>query len=166
MEVAEHHRMGGGPTPIGSRATPSSAEAAAGLTYGPDEHIIVFAECEQLVGRGDFERAAAVLTNRRFLLVSPAPGTGCALSAAEERSACRIINHETLDDGSMLLVLGCRRGHRCLYFKPPWKPEVELMLDAFASQASLEEAAEVDRFALAQEFAGLCREEDDEEDDF
>jgi len=165
MQVAELNETGEGPAPLEPRTGTTSLESAVGLMRATGEHIVAVAQCEQLIGRGDFQRAAVVLTDRRFLLVSYSPDTGYSLSAAEERSTYRSIVHKAHADGSMLVVLMCGHGHQSLYFKPSWRREAELVLEAFATPPVGRAEPEVDRFALAQEFAGLYPTTDEEEDD-
>ena len=129
-------------------------EGAILLVSEPGEHILVLAESDQLVGRDLFERRIVALTDHRVLLFSADPGHGYMLNVGEQRSACTVINYKTLADGSMLLILGWRGTYKCLYFKSASRPQADAILMGLSPDVN--ERPEIDRFALSQEFAGLC----------
>jgi hypothetical protein len=135
-----------------------------------------------------FEETAVLLTNQRLLIVASSPEGGFELRSAMERTVCSVLSYEEKDDGGTLMLIRQSPGVLCMYFASPWRREAAAIRSELGMAASVQtlerpiaagqsgpvdvrpmakapvHAGSVDRFTLSQEFAGISRSQEDEDD--
>ena len=146
----------------------SPVMATLQLALAPGERLVACAKSTRLVGKDRLERDYVALTDQRILILAADDAGGVRLAAADARSACWIINHRELANGSLLMILGRDEGYRRLYFEAAWRAEALTILEAVRDHQASAAAPlmagpyDVDRFQIGQEFAGILQGLDDD----